>query len=167
MEKVSENRSTLTNVSPTQKLSPDAEAKVRGRLGFAQSLLFGEYGRAMLNDFALRQYSRGNAPLAGALLKTVQWRLDTLGVSFLRELAFGCPDPVLIYTDAHGAGHVATVVFRGSARAVGMRHAHVPFWTQRPFDADKRIFEYELSGVAFGVTIAVRLLPWGPHCVML
>ena len=160
--KAAEYRSMLLNVIATRKLSPDAAAKLRGKLGFAQSLLFGKYGRAMMHDLTLRQYSTTKAPLTDALIETAQWWLDALQCSFPRELRFRYPEPVTIYTDAQGAGHVAAVMFRGSIRAVGLCHTHVPQWMMNMPKAEFRIYEFEMTGVALGVALAVDCFPGAP-----
>ena len=47
----------LKGIIRRKNLSPAVAAKVRGKLGFAQSMLFGKYGRPSLYDFAARRYS--------------------------------------------------------------------------------------------------------------
>ena len=48
---------SLKGILHRGNLSPAAAAKIRGKLGFSQSLVFGKYGRAMLHAFTTRQYS--------------------------------------------------------------------------------------------------------------
>ena len=43
-------------------LTPAAAPKIRGKLGFAQSLVFGKSGRVMMKDFATLQYSSLHGP---------------------------------------------------------------------------------------------------------
>lgn len=48
----------LKQILSNGHLSPAQVAKIRGRLGFSKSLLFGRLGRALLNTLSERQYSR-------------------------------------------------------------------------------------------------------------
>ena len=59
---------------------PASAARVRGKLGFAQSLVFGKLGRAMLHELSLRQYPLSGGPmfplsgeLGGTLLRWGNW----------------------------------------------------------------------------------------------
>lgn len=47
----------LRGVLDLGALTPVAAADIRGKLGFAQSLLFGAFGRAKMQDITTRQYS--------------------------------------------------------------------------------------------------------------
>ena len=152
----------LKNVLSTRRLSPASAAKLRGRLGFAQALLFGKFGRAKPHDFTLRQYSSGEEPLSASLLDTARWWIGTLNESIPREIRFGCPEPVVVYTDAQGAGHIAAVLLKGSPDAVGLCHTHAPPWMMNVQEVEERIFEFELTGVALGVTLAIARFPGTP-----
>ena len=48
----------INDILKANTLSPAQAAKLRGKLGFAQSLLFGRFGRALLKPIAERQYSQ-------------------------------------------------------------------------------------------------------------
>ena len=50
--------SDFHQVRSYDQINPAQAAKLRGRLGFAQSLLFGRVGRALLQPFADRQHAR-------------------------------------------------------------------------------------------------------------
>ena len=47
----------LEKIASAGSLSPGQSAEIRGRLGFAQSCMFGEFGRANLHPVANRKYS--------------------------------------------------------------------------------------------------------------
>ena len=51
----------LARVLQMRKLTPSDAGKLRDRLGFAQSFIFGKFGRAHLSPFTFRQYSVGRA----------------------------------------------------------------------------------------------------------
>ena len=50
----------LAHVLQARKLTPAGTAKLRGRLGFAQSCFYGKFGRAHLAPFSDRQFSKVN-----------------------------------------------------------------------------------------------------------
>ena len=56
----------IDDISRSNTLSPAQAAKLRGKLGSAQSLVFGRFGRALLKPISERQYSlvRRRAPHA-------------------------------------------------------------------------------------------------------
>ena len=62
----------LRHVLQRGNLSPAQAAKLRGRLGWARSLLFGRFGRAHLAPFSARQYAniagKGRCPMASPQL---------------------------------------------------------------------------------------------------
>ena len=62
-------------------LNPAQAAKCRGRLGFAQSLVFGRVGRALTQPLSARQYSRVGGrkhPLTAELGEPLEWRISIL-----------------------------------------------------------------------------------------
>ena len=131
------------------QLNPAQAAKLRGRLGFAQSLMFGRVGRALLQPITARQYSRGvgrKHPLTPELREAPEWWVSCLDTAVPRTTMFGAPKPVLCYTDASGAGHIGVVILVNGQ--VLSARTHLP----RRFLALKTgIFEYELAAVFFGV----------------
>ena len=48
----------LKQVLAKGTLAPAQAAKLRGRLGYSQSLMFGRFGRALMTEFDARQYSK-------------------------------------------------------------------------------------------------------------
>ena len=94
-------------------LSPAAAGKIRGRLGWAQSLLFGRFGRAHPAPFTARQYSKSNGrvPISTELREVLTWWIAMLSNPVPRRISYKAGPPILIYTDACGAGHVGAVVF--------------------------------------------------------
>ena len=164
--KLAEYRGVLLGALRQDRLSPAAAAKLRGRLGFAQSLLFGQFGRSMLNDLSVRQYARclsRLSPLTDALRSTIEWWVKVLPTAPPRAVALKCLRPVLVYTDAQGAGHCAAVIFAPDGSVVKVAHTHVPARMQALVDCG--IFELELTGVALGVTLALALYPTHPIVV--
>ena len=154
----------LRNVLRKNNLSPAAAAKIRGKLGFAQSMLFGKYGRAMLHEFTMRQYSpaRGTAfPLSPLLVETIQWWIDTLPLVRPRSIRLRPLTPVTVYTDAEGSGHIAAVLFAQSTKAQVLCHTHCPEWMLEE-ETKAGIFEFELLAVALAVCYAVMFHPRRP-----
>ena len=96
----------LENISAKGRLTPGQAAKIRGRLGFAQSLMFGKFGRVQLQPFTNRQYSRAlrsTHSINGEIRDVIPWWVHVMrNVSARRTLTPG-PKPVLVYTDAAGA----------------------------------------------------------------
>ena len=115
--KVSELSADLDAIQKRGRLAPAAAAKLRGRLGFAQSLLFGRVGRAHLAPFSERQYSMAQDsrfPLNDELRNAIAWWENLLASPMPRRLMFDMPHPALVYTDACGTGHIGAIVyFRG------------------------------------------------------
>lgn len=98
----------LKRVLELGRLSPAQAAKLRDRLGFAQSLMFGRVGRAHLAPLSDRQYTK------------------VLGMSMPRSVSFSALTPVLLYTDATGIGHLrATLFYKGTEYRA---NAHLPAW---------------------------------------
>ena len=130
------------------KLTPGQAAKIRGRLGFAQSLMFGKFGRVQLQPFTNRQYSRALRSahaIDGEIRDVIPWRVHVLRkVSAMRTMTPG-PRPVLVYTDAAGCGHLGVVLYvDGEALFFS---SHSPGWM---VDAQCDIYDLEMaSSVVF------------------
>ena len=75
---VAEYKSVSANIPRSRRLTPAAAAKVRGKLGLEQSLLFGKYGRGMPKDLT-PQYSGFGPPLTPEFIDSLLGRLDVLG----------------------------------------------------------------------------------------
>ena len=74
---INELNQTLQNGT----LTPAQAAKLRGKLGFSQSLMFGRLGRAILAPLSTRQYSKnpGRAhPLNAELKECINWWIPAL-----------------------------------------------------------------------------------------
>ena len=109
-------------------LSPAAAARLRGKLGFAQSLMFGKFGRALLHEFSARQYTKAfgpRFPLTVELRETLEWWADWLPNAIPREVTLRPLPPVVVYTDAEGSGHVAAVLFDTDQTARFVSHTHM------------------------------------------
>ena len=93
-----------------------------GRLGFAQTAVFGRFARAMLKPLYAKLYApRYSAALTPALTRNLRWRGATLMNILPRIITFkrNKPDWVL-YTDAAfdngpGGARLAAIFFRAHA----------------------------------------------------
>ena len=75
----------INQVIRFDQLNPAQSAKLRGRLGFAQSLLFARVGRAMIHPVTSRQYSRTvgrKHPLTPELHEALEWWISALNTQF-------------------------------------------------------------------------------------
>ena len=150
----------IKQIRTYNQLNPSQAAKLRGRLGFSQSLLFGKVGRAMLQPLTQRQYSRlpgRSHPLSPELSDALQWWESALTNAPPRSVPHRVLKPVLVYTDACGAGHIASIVI-----VDGTRHdtrTHLP---ERFAKSGAGIFEYELAAALLGLRLVVLLAPGRP-----
>ena len=106
---------------------PADAAKWRGRLGVAQSLMFGRMGSALLQPFSARQYDPVSSPrwgLSGDLKEVIPRRIACLSNTIPRMVYAASLPPVLAYADASGQGHIACVIFADGVRT--MAHARHP-----------------------------------------
>ena len=121
----------LRGILARDSLTPAAAAKVRGKLGFALSLMFGKFGRALLHEFTARQYTKAKGPkfpLAVELRETIEWRARWLPDAIPREVVTRPGPPVVVYTDAEGTGHIAAVIFDRDQSPAFVTHTHAPLW---------------------------------------
>ena len=75
-QKAATYQDELRKITSTNRLSPGDAAKIRGKLGFAQTLMFGRTGRAMLQPFSTRQYDptdTSHATLTIDLEESIPW----------------------------------------------------------------------------------------------
>ena len=73
-----------------------------------------------------------------------------------RHILFNPPIPTLVYVDASGPGHIgAATVFDNTVKVA---HTHLPGW----FVESNAIYEFELAGAIFGLTMANVLTPGRP-----
>ena len=154
----------LRGILARNSLTPAAAARVRGKLGFAQSLMFGKYGRALLHEFSARQYTSAlgpKFPLTVELRETITWWADLLPRANPRAVKLRPPPPVVVYTDAEGSGHVAAALFDTDQTARMVSHTHAPKW-MRHQAVGAGIFEYELLAVCLGVMWALTHFPGRP-----
>ena len=137
------------------QLNPAQAAKLRGRLGFSQSLLFGKVGRALLQPLTNRQYSRApgrSHPLSEDLAEALRWWLSALECAKPRTIPYKIVKPALVYTDACGAGHVSAIVLVDGVKHVS--RTHLPTWFIR---SGAGIFEFELAAVLLGVCLVAAV----------
>ena len=139
-------------------LAPSQAAKFRGRLGWAQSLHVGRFGRAMLQLPPCRQYSKldGRLHLSDDLMDVIQWRLSAIACTTPRRISCANTQTNLVYSDAFGAGHLGAVCIRlGSYETVS---AHAPDW----FAKIAKIMKFEQAGDISGILTAREISPARP-----
>ena len=152
--------SDLNKVLAAGRLTPAAAAKLRGRLGFAQSLMFARVGRAHLSPFSDRQYTKimgTRYPLPTDLRCVIRWWIAVLGVQIPRRVSFDLTAQALLYTDASGAGHLGATLFVAGTEY--RANTHLPEWFAK---RKEQIAEYELAGCVLGLCMAVTLFPGIP-----
>lgn len=83
------------NVFRRNHLSPESEAKIRGKPGFRPvTHVFGRFGRALRLEFTARQYPHVNGPappLSECLRETTQWRISAFPATRHRAAPYGPP----------------------------------------------------------------------------
>ena len=133
---------------------------MRGKLGFAQTLMFGRTGRALIHPFTARQYepgARAKAPLSTELKEVIPWWIAQLARTRPRMVSTRARSPVLVYTDACGEGHIGAAIVIDGTRYYHL--THVPAWFLR---AKVGIFELELAACVFGLVLASLYAPGRP-----
>ena len=149
--------SDILEVLRTGALAPSQAAKLRGRLGFAQSLMFGRFGRVLLQPPTNRQYSpaiRGRHLLNGELRDVLPWWVATLRSCAERRTWFHGARPVVVYVDAAGCGHLGATVFVDGEQYTFS--THVPEW---PAESPGDIYDFEMCASLFGLCIVAGFLP--------
>ena len=149
----------LRQILQKNSLTPAHAAKIRGRPGFSQSLLFGRVGRALLTPFTCRQYSKLNVkfrPLNDEIRDVIPRWIKMLENGTPRQILFNPPRPTLVYVDASGPGHVGAHAFYDDTSK--MAHTHLPQWLV----GSGEIFEFEMAGALFGLAFACLLTPGRP-----
>ena len=142
------------------QLNPAQASKLRGGIGFSQSLLFGKVGWALLQPLTQRQYSKttGRAhPLSGELAGALKWRLAALESAPVRSAPYKIRKPVLLYTHACGPGHISAVLYVDGIKSVA--RSHLPEWFVL---SGASIFEFELAAALFGLCYALYRSPERP-----
>ena len=97
----------LKAVLSSGKLTPSGEAKIRGRLGYGQSLMFWRMGRAHLAPFPERQYekfTKGAWKLSTSLREVIAWWIANISSSVPRRISPRRLHPLILYADAAGSG---------------------------------------------------------------
>ena len=90
--------------------------KMKGRIGQSQSLMFGMYGRALPTEFSTRQYSKNQTRyrlLNDELRELINWRIGILQAAVPRRVYLTSAQPVSVYADASGPGHIGAVAVYG------------------------------------------------------
>ena len=136
-ELISSLRESLTSY----RLSSSAAAKLRGRLGFAQSLLFSRLARATLHPYARRQYSslRKQPSFPAKLRFATNWRARSISENAPRCVPYATPSPVVAYSDAFGAGRNGVLVAEQDKHFA--TETHFPPWFSAHEDCAVTEFE--------------------------
>ena len=151
----------LRSILSANKLSPGRAAKIRGKLGFAQSLLFGRMGRAHLAPLSARQYCR--YPIQGwtldpQLREILSWWIAVIPNAKPRSTPCVGRRPVVVYTDASGKGHIGCVIVDPEDNSRSTFHTHLPTWALERM----KILEFELFALILGLVIASETFPGRP-----
>ena len=147
-------RDEIRSILAKGSLSPGQASKLRGRLGFASSLLFGRVGRAMTRPLIERQYQGTSyAQITASLEQCLTWWFQALPILPPRTVTLGATRSVAVYTDATGYGHVGVYTYNGTT-AVAV-NIHLPQWILR----SGGIFEFELAAAHLGMCVAKRYYP--------
>ena len=152
--------SELRAILARNTLGPAEAAKMRGKLGYAQTLLFGRDGRSPLHPFSDRQYettSSSSTSLSKDLDDVIPFWLAQLGGANPRAVCTRPMRPALVYKDAFGEGNlVAITVLDG---AVSPHHTHAP---PRFVRGKTGISELELLACALGILADMDITPDRP-----
>ena len=119
-------------------LSADA-AKLRGRLGFIQSLLFAGFGKALLRPITRRQYThfRKKPQLNAELRYCLKWRPAALKQKTPLVVPLKPLPTIDVYSDAAGGGHLG--VFIAINGSFPYAHSHTPEWSR---ELNLQIYEF-------------------------
>ena len=119
--------------------------------------MFGRVGRALLQPFSARQYqvsAGARAPLSQDLREVIPWWIAQLSNIRPRIVATKPARPVVVYTDACGAGHLGAILALDGH--VSTHHCHAPPWFMRALTG---IFELELLACILGLVVACNKAP--------
>ena len=87
------------------KLSPSEAASLRGKLGFAQTLMFGRLGRSRNVELIKRQYSQKRiSEIRNSLRKEMKWWFKNIESLPHRIIKMTHEENNIIYSDAAGEG---------------------------------------------------------------
>ena len=133
--------------------------KIRGKLGHSQSLRFGRYGRALMAEFPTRQYSRSVStfhPITDELKRPTKWWMPALKCLTPRKYHLRPRQPILMYVDASGSGHIGAAAFvDGSKKSM---RAHLP----GRFLPGDGVYEFQMTAMISRLLTAVLLSPGRP-----
>ena len=141
----------LASVLQRRKLTPADAGKLRGRLGFAQSFIFGKFGRAHLAPLTARQHAIGPVrALNPDLFEVLPWWINMLHSATPRRLSCFREHPIVVYSDACGDGHLGVTIFDGAQRWTA--HTHVPAWMN-----NLHINVKEMAAALFALCLTVEV----------
>ena len=86
----------------------------------------------------------------------ISWWIAHVDLAAPRRISLRREQPLILYTDAAGPGHVAAILIIAGKKWIF--ETHLPSWMLK----DMGIFEFELVAVILGVTAAQLLFPGRP-----
>lgn len=122
--------------------------------------MFGRARRSLLRPFSDRRYTKGaprHCDFPDELRDVILPWVACISNTTPRRVIACTSHPVLVYTDAPGAGHVGCVVFVDGIRT--MAHTHLPAWFR---DIIPGIYEYEPCADISGLALETERAPDRP-----
>ena len=140
--------------SETECANIRKRGKIRGRLGFTQSLLFGRFGKALLQPITQRQYTRfRKKPQLNAQLRyCIKWWIATLQNPINRSVPLTPRPTIAVYSDAAGNGRLGVFIAHGDSYTFA--HTHTPKWFT---GLNLQIYELETCATLLAITLAEQL----------
>ena len=153
-------RNTIAKILVSKRLTPANAASIRGKIGFAQSLLFGRVGRSKVHELIKRQYvKKVRTVITKPLAKELKWWFKNIEKIPHRYLPIKNQGNHVIYSDASGEGGIClgTIIIES--------HATPPFLaysgTQPEWMGKQNIFVLEILAAAIAIQQLADINPQG------
>ena len=138
-------------------LTDDSASKLRGGLGFYNSLLMGKLGRGILGPLIDRQYRSRTASLTSTLRRSPLWRYNAFGSLPLRTTPFVLQQPFGAHSDTQGLGRIGRrVIFD----RVFDSHTYLPSWfvcMARTDGRESPIYLFEICAEILTARVVIEL----------
>ena len=161
------------------RMSPAEASKIRGKLGFAASLLYGRTGRGVTSALIERQYTKDKSHRLNKPIElTIAWWKTAIEQMRPKFTPYNTPQPTLLYSDAEGGGHLGCVLIRNGQKI--SFSGHMAAWmseadearpedeitgkTREPNGRRDGIHHLELAAVLLAIVVGAREKP-GPLLV--